>query len=267
MLGLGGLLVVLLSLAYRLQCPWPRSAGTVCKAIVDSPPWTLLTSLAAAPALVLTWWWRTVHKDKDIGQKQIELDLAKREERSRRFVESVRLLADKEKEARLGAIYSLESLASDSLEERQRVVETLCAFLREHGQSDRDRKDIDCEFLQPVDVQAAFTVIIRIPNVRGLDLRRAKLTHIEGMNGSFHHAALQLADLRNAMLFGADLQGARLCWVDMRGAFLSNANLNDADLSEANFASVNLDAAKLVKANLYKADLTGVHAGGLICAE
>src|SRR5664279_3093405 len=70
---LGAGLVLVLSLVYRLACPWPRAEGSVCSAIAKNPPWTLLTSIGSAPALILLWLWRTVHKDEDLAKREREI--------------------------------------------------------------------------------------------------------------------------------------------------------------------------------------------------
>lgn len=63
---------------YRAQCFGPHAAP-LCTMLNRSPPWVLLTGIAAAPAVLLTWYWRTTHKNTDINQKHHELDLAERE--------------------------------------------------------------------------------------------------------------------------------------------------------------------------------------------
>jgi hypothetical protein len=122
-IGIG--FVVVIPIKFQTFCTFEPFCRGVRDAATKSPPWTLLTSLAAAPALLLTWFWRTVQKDKDVAQKEHELAIGKREERSNRFFESIKLLADNHVQIQLGAIYSLESLATDAKEEQERI----CKYL------------------------------------------------------------------------------------------------------------------------------------------
>ncbi len=283
MLGLGCLLVAGTWMGFRSVCPWPRASGTVCEAVAKSPPWTLLTSLAAAPALVVTWWWRTVHKDQDIGQKaqdlqqaearlrqaeqsfqlervkaeeervtrEIEKARADREERSRRFLESVRLMSEEDTPWNLGAIYSLESLARDAEDMRFTVLETLCGFIRRWGRSILD--DVTAlgatrDWNQRTDVTAAFKSTGRLPAIpeKPLDLRYAKLSKVECSSGSY-----DLADLSNAQL-----QYVRLTWCTLKESLLVDANLVGATLQQCDLCGTDLTGAKLRDAILANCDLT-----------
>jgi hypothetical protein len=38
-----------------------------------APPWLLLSGLATAPSVLLTWYWRTISKNADLDQKNCEL--------------------------------------------------------------------------------------------------------------------------------------------------------------------------------------------------
>lgn len=268
---LGVVFVALLAVTYRCACPWPREVGTVCRAVIDSPPWALLTSVAATPALVLTWWWRTVHKDQDIRHKQVELDIAKREERSKRFVEAVRLLADGKLQARLGAVYSLESLALDAVEERARVVETLCAFVREEGRETPDNESHAEEwddFRQDGAVQAAFTVLGRFPGEDArLDLHSAKLGMLDGARAKLRGADLRRTNFMQTCLAATDLEGAILDDAYLAGVDLRSANLKDATLRRATLQAADLAGASLVGTCLVLANLKDVTAASVLLCD
>jgi hypothetical protein len=226
--------------------------------------------LGAVPALALTWWWRTVHKDRDIGQKHIELEIAKREERAKRFVEAVKLLASESMQSRLGAIYSLESLALDSNDEKKRVLETICAFIRTKGVPNPDAPDPPEHGLeQPEDIQVAFDVLGRI-RYNGMHfLRRAELTGISARDGS-----LRRADFMNANLLGADFEGmnfSETCMfrADLRYSEINSCNFKDAQLLRVTFASSKLfdncfDGANLSGADFSKCDEFGCTFKGAI---
>jgi uncharacterized protein YjbI with pentapeptide repeats len=244
----------------------------LCKALVDSPPWAFLTGIAAAPAILLTWYWSTTQKNEDIA-------LGRRQERSMRFVEAVKLLAEGDKlDARSGAVYSLESLARDSKEERARVVEALCTFVRQHGVDVVD--DGTAVTKQPADVQTAFAVVCRLADVKGrtLDLRGSRLRGIEWTDPNVRVQRIDLtkADLRDAVfrdakfedallgganLENADLQGARL-QAYLGDATLTNARLSGSDLSSAILTSARLTGARLIGTNLTGANLASARLEG-----
>ncbi|MCS7226894.1 MAG: pentapeptide repeat-containing protein [Gloeomargarita sp. SKYB31] len=72
-------------------------------------------------------------------------------------------------------------------------------------------------------------------DLRGADLRGARLSN----------ANLQGSDLTRANLRGADLVGADLSNTDLRGADLRGANLSYAKLDGADLRGANLDGANL----------------------
>jgi uncharacterized protein YjbI with pentapeptide repeats len=260
------------ALAHYIEhhCSVPQPLG-LCEVLIKSPPWAFLTGVAAAPAVLLTWYWRTTQKNEEIALGKAQESLAKRQERSTRFVEAVKLLAEGDKlEARLGAVYSLESLVRDSAEEHARVVETLCAFVRQHGVDVLE--DGTAVKKQPIDVQAAFTTACRLGSgdARLLDFRESRLRGIEwtGPNGGVR-IDLTNADLREAVflnawfldsfmgganLENADLQGARLD-ADLEGANFTNARLNDANLTSAALTSARLTGATLIATKFTDANL------------
>jgi len=94
--AIGIALVAVAFWLYQLGCPaatalsarsapsWPERS--VCGPIRSSPPWLLLSTLAASPAALLTWYWRTRHKERDLA-------LAHDEQATARFVSAVQLLA------------------------------------------------------------------------------------------------------------------------------------------------------------------------------
>jgi len=287
----GAALVAFAFILYSHTC---TKAGTnvICDALAVNPPWTLLTSLGSAPALMLLWYWRTVHKDTDIDQKKEELEarkqdiqqrdaelaitkvqiqiardaaerqhaLALREERSKRFVEAVRLLADRKIEARLGGVYSLESLATDAEEERKRTVETLCAFLRTHGRAWESKFNVPPSgWTQPEDIQAALAVVCRMPNIGPLDLRRAHLSNI-GVDGV-------TSNLEGVCLDDASLSGVDFAKVKLRGAQFRNADLRDALFAQSDLRNADLSKAIVGDCLFLNADMRGARLWGVDLSE
>jgi hypothetical protein len=109
-------------------------------------------------------------------------------------------------------------------------------------------------------------------NLRGRDLRNARLdrstlrnadltgANIEG--ASLAGADLREARLERAVISGADLSGARLDKADLTGAILRGANLARAALSGADLTGADLIGANLAKARLKGAALTAARLDG-----
>jgi len=269
--------VLLLSVAYLLRCPFGmRAPGSFCSAMVTNPPWTLLTSVATAPALVLLWLWRTQAKDselrqaatrlrqtaKELRQAQAGVEAAAvralREERTKRFTDAIRMLGDTNTAVQLGAVYSLESLAADADEERSRVTETLCAFLRVVSKPPPEPHPGEDEWHQPAVVQSAFTVIGRLPkSTTRIDMRRARLQGMEGDGIDLRGAFLPEADLTSARLDGANFHKADLDRTVLFSALLCGANFIEARLTGANIQRAEMVNAQLTRAILRDADLLG----------
>jgi hypothetical protein len=287
MVVLGVALTLAALASYRAACPYAsRSVGTVCKALADNPPWTAITGLATAPALILVWYWRTVHRQADVRN-------ANQQQISARFAESVRLLSDRDKlEARHGAIYSLARIANDSKSDHGTVIETLAAFVREYAPILPDRETVESPptdapplvsggvSAEPgapaaavsdgggappaTDVQAALTVIGRLGRAPGgptIDLRRtflrtACLSSANLSGADLRGADLSKADLHGADLSKADLRGAKLMAANLRGANLSKADLRDARLTRAHLRRANLSRTPLMRADLHAANLS-----------
>jgi uncharacterized protein YjbI with pentapeptide repeats len=86
--------------------------------------------------------------------------------------------------------------------------------------------------------------------VKGANLNRLKLRHIQAYGAFLVNAHLWRTDLRNAYLSEADLREANLRQVDLRFAVLDRAKLVRAALPEADLRNANLDRADLRDANL-----------------
>ena len=97
--------------------------GAAITFIEKSRPWTLITGIAATPALILMWHWRENNKRADIHIEQESLFTS-------RFTTAINLLGNKKMEIRLGGIYALSRLSRDSKKDYRSVMETLSAFVR-----------------------------------------------------------------------------------------------------------------------------------------
>ena len=88
-------------------------------------------------------------------------------------------------------------------------------------------------------------------DLRGVDLREAKLS-----NANLVGTDLREADLRRTFLFGAVLQWTKLDAADLRGACLSEADLYSAKLSEADLGGTDLQWADLCSVEFRETDLS-----------
>lgn len=213
----------------------------VCGWFVRNPPWIFLTTLVAAPPALLTWYWRTMHKKKDLAN-------ARSSELNARFSTAVDLLAKGGWAAR-GAVYALEQLARDSETHHWPVIETLCGFVRElqrpsdfagfDGATERDvRQDLAAYARLRHAAQAALAVIGRRDVKRDPAGSKLNLT-----GGAF-----------SGMTFaGGDFSGA-----DFTGASLTNADFRDASVRSATFRDATLFTTNFMGADMTGASLTGM---------
>jgi uncharacterized protein YjbI with pentapeptide repeats len=280
------------------------------KAITDTRT-ALLAGLVGIGALGTFWMnSRNVRLTaKTIGVSEENLRLAKRSQEQSfelaerghltdRYSKAIEQLGNDNLDVRLGGIYALEQVATGSPEDRRdrdqaTIVEVLSAFVRVHSdplyqykaslpkdappepaeQQRQKAADYIAERNQPpVDVQAALTVLGRLPlrpGVRRADLSGATLTEANLDEATLAKANLVRATLTEAHLVEATLTEAHLVEATLTkanliGATLTEANLAGATLTEANLAGATLTEAwlgwaTLTKANLVRAALTKAH--------
>jgi uncharacterized protein YjbI with pentapeptide repeats len=187
-----------------------------------------------------------------------------------RYTKAVEQLGSTKSDVRLGGIYALQRLASDSTRDRDSIRNVLSAFVRNHdmctlqpGEKTPPKRCSDGNgaisaplVRPPADVAAALTIAptLNALNNSGKDIGRA----------DFSYSRFPRADLLGADLNGADLTGANLTGADLTGAYLTGANLTlanlkGADLSGANLNGANLDNVWLNGADLGGADLSGAY--------
>ena len=196
---------------------------------------------------------------------------------------------------RLGAIYSLESLAREELSRKadgylvEQTLETLASFIREQSKTEIQSYDPDNEE-QLVgarvreDVEAAVSVLSRsypnnrrpeILNSEGVNLEGAFLPNIslpEGAdlrnfnmrNAVLVNAKLRQANLSSSILDSADLRYARLEFADMSDSFFRRAQLQSsklalANLSNSEFFQANFDGSDLSQADVSSAIMSDVY--------
>lgn len=174
------------------------------------------------------------------------------EQRSTRFTAAIDQLGSENSTIRLGGLYGLERIAVEADTHRGTVVEVLSAFVRGYSRPTLDSSGTAELRPIPIDMQAALTILGRLPDREDIeDARRADLTGVD-LTG----ALLVGANLARASLDRVNLTGARLVGATLTGATLVDANLTFARLDSANLVGASLERAILERARLDDADLT-----------
>lgn len=247
--------------------------------------WTAVSGVAAAPALLLTWYWKTAHRRQDLQIARGNYVLAIRANANERFAKAVELLSSEQVSARLGALYALEQLGADAADlYYATVVETISAYVRDrcprltgrteeertrpestHRPSRRVPRDLRGPYERAdrptTDIQAALSILGRIKPPSGLepvaaDLSETELPNVQLAYAQLPNASFYRANLNGARLYGANLQGAKFFGCDLGRCYLRSANLSEAFLSGSSLDHVDLLDADLSGARLRAVDLT-----------
>jgi hypothetical protein len=151
---------------------------------------------------------------------------------------------------RLAGLYALERLGQNSHNQRETILNVICAYLRmpytppgaqpaaNAPQEEHDRFDSRTQERQ-----------VRLTAQSILLRHRMYHTH--------DWWEVPPLDLSGANLAGADLTGARLSGIRLTGTHLAGADLTRANLTDADLSAADLTGAKLHGAILTNADLTG----------
>ncbi|MEU0968489.1 pentapeptide repeat-containing protein [Streptomyces sp. NPDC005917] len=201
-----------------------------------------------------------------------ELTVSRQGQIADRYDAAVEKLVDHSADVRRGAIYSMQSIMTDSPRTQPAVIDMLSKYIR-----DRTSKKSTNVANSP-DVQAALYALVnrdpshdanavidlkgvRFREVRlnGADLSKADLRGAVLSGNDFEKADLSGANLESAVLSGTNLTGANLTNASIRHADLRDADLTGADLGTANVAGAKLERANLTGTRWDGADLTGVH--------
>jgi Pentapeptide repeats (8 copies) len=171
-----------------------------------------------------------------------------------RYTKAIEQLGSDKLDVRLGGIYAVERIAVDSERDQPTVAEVLSAFVREHSRPPDDDSDVRPDQRPATDIQAAITVLGRLPERLNAypraDLRGA---YLEG--AVFHDAHLEAASFIGTKLKGTNFIAAHLeytVFVDahLEGAALINAHLKGAILDRTYLTGAILDGAHLEGADL-----------------
>jgi uncharacterized protein YjbI with pentapeptide repeats len=260
---------------------WIQVTADDCRYIAKSPPWLLLSGLAAAPAVLLTWFWGDTGR-RDDHRLALESGIAVRKK------EAAGMLSSSDTMTRINGLLSLWDIARESPSHRVMASRTLEAFVRVESaqQPEQTNTNLTAGKYEPssdepvvehrperATVLREAVTLLTLPewaemwNMHGarepVDLHASNLAEF-----NFGLAHLQHAQFWTAKLQGADFAGAHLNNANFLLANLTKAVLADADLTEASlcavFVEARLDNAILIKAdlrgaNLHRAVLTGAN--------
>ena len=222
------------------------------------------------------------------------------------FSGAAKLLAQKDAEnkpaidARIGGIYSLQTLANNRIAEYgAQVVKTLIAYIKQNAQLTAQPPLKENETPKEAralgeDVKTAFNVLEQLLTTRekdsaewnkppdGIKLSDRDLS-FSGQNFSWLDLSigqvdglyryiwrlinLQGANLLGVQLQGVDLSGAQLQGVNLPVAQLEGANLSEAQLQNANLWSAYLQGAALSRAKLQSTNLLMAHLQGAFLSD
>lgn len=238
-----------------------------CLDAQKNPPWLVLPGLVAAPAVLLTWYWREKKRRSDESAADNAHSLSTQVAFSERYAKAAELLASSEVMTRIYGLESLWDIALQSAAHREAINRTLAAFVRTRSlDATRAASTTDLP-----DLQIAATLLGRrewdMWPREPVDLQAAFLVHMRLCRASLQHAILEGANLTGAILPDATLTGANLARGIFTGANFARANLAGADLTDANlerasFVGANLAHAQLIGANLKEANLEGANLDG-----
>lgn len=249
----------------------------------------ILGGIAVGIGLYYTWRRITIAEEdlkatqENIKIAQDNLKVSQEGQITERFTRAVDQLGNEKMGIRLGGIYALERIASESERDYWPIMEILTAYVRINSSVDKSRcanfstvfplsMDIqNCEIAKKglldmnklSDIQAALTVLGRRKYtynngeseklnlcMTNLGMTNLAMAHFEGTNFAMAH--LEVTNLTQTHLEGANLSMSHFNNLTV----LTRANLEGADLMGANLAGTYLEEANLVGANLMGANLT-----------
>ncbi len=155
-------------------------------------------------------------------------------------------------EVRIGALYALERIAQDSIEDHIRIMKIICAYIyvREPLTDSKDKVTAVGE-----DVRAALIVI----GQRGKwteDQEHLKEEDNQKYKLDLRHCNLRNAGLVNANLSKADLINATLETTHLNGAILRDADLLRTNLTNASLTGTDFENAYMGAAFAYEGDFS-----------
>lgn len=194
-----------------------------------------------------------------------------------RFTEAVNQLGNDKIATRLGGIYALQSIATESADYFLTVLKILCGFVRDQSSYKAEVKEDYAEERRiGVDIQSALDFIGQSNhllykskecdsnkpelNLSFTNLGGAKLARQCFAKVSFRDTFLAKADFLGSCLCGTRFTNAVLEGADFRETDLTRASFKNADLTKVNFRNANLEGVVFLRANLKDAVFQGAKA-------
>ncbi|MEU0214568.1 pentapeptide repeat-containing protein [Streptomyces sp. NPDC006265] len=205
------------------------------------------------------------------ARDQEQAELTREGQVTERYVQAIKLLASEHLTERLGGIYALERIMSDSEKDHGTVVEVLAAFVRQRAAAGDEEGPDEKDIKPDEDVQAALTVLGRRPvhgdgnsrinlrhtDLRGADLSDAKLDQVDLRNARLQRAHFARSFLRDAVFQGAALHKADFSFAHLNGAIFYQADMEESALWQADARNAVFSYANMERARLREAKLQG----------
>lgn len=178
-----------------------------------------------------------------------------------RFSRAVEHLASENADVRIGGLYVLERISTDSPKDRRFVQITIGSFVRNRVPWDGGEPvgEVDESLpwlrMRAPDVQTALAILARRPE--SPDAPKLRLSRVDLRSLDLEDRQLIGADIRRSNLARARLQGTRLDRCDLHATDLRRANLRGVSLRKASLRNAYLEGADLRGADLTDADLRG----------
>jgi hypothetical protein len=185
--------------------------------VTKAPPWILLSSIAAAPPVILTWYWRTIHKDIDIRQAARDHAAKVASNQTARdthlldvYMRAVEALTSTELSKQLAGLALLAQVGRESDHYRGSVLLTMSTYLQEKARTpppagyNRDQAS-------PRDVIEAFKLFASIPKseTQTAELGWISLNGFTIDKGDFRYVKFTDVTLDRVKLVDCDFRGAR----------------------------------------------------------
>lgn len=223
---------------------------------------TLLQTIVTTIGGIAIFWNIAIAR-RQVAATQQQMVIAQEQIITDRFSKAVEQLGSEQLAVRVGAIYSLERIARDSIRDHWTVMEVLSFFIQDKCPIRNDDDIIPQKNDAFKDVQAAVIVLGRRnssqdPKDSNLDLSYIEVRWVSFFKGYFINTLFFRSTLSGINFYKANLEKSNFWQANLTRATLFGANLSQADLVETNFHEAdlrecNLSGAKINKANFAKA--------------
>lgn len=176
-----------------------------------------------------------------------------------RFTRAIEQLGSKELEIRLGGIYALERIASESEKDYWPIMEILTAYIRKNSpveiEDNEDQNDISMDIQAIIDIIGRCKYSSNKGKSNYLDLQRTYLSGAKFSNGNFSFINFTESTIDFALFDNANLHGSYLVGANLTGSCFDYANLKEvgffgAYLGHADFAESNLEGVFFIETHL-----------------